>query len=108
MRDVLPAVARWYDEGRPAALATVVRTFHSAPRPVGAAMAVAPDEGVVGSLSGGCVEGAVHEVALEVIASGTPRLESYGVTDDDAYAVGLPCGGTIDVFVEPVSSIAFA
>jgi xanthine dehydrogenase accessory factor len=71
-------------------------------------MAVAPDEGVVGSLSGGCVEGAVHEVALEVIASGTPRLESYGVTDDDAYAVGLPCGGTIDVFVEPLSSSAFA
>jgi xanthine dehydrogenase accessory factor len=107
VREVLPVLAEWHAAGRPAALATVVRTFHSAPRPVGAAMAIAADGTVVGSVSGGCVEGAVYAAALDVISSGVPRLESYGVSDDDAFAAGLPCGGTIDVFIEPLSDASF-
>lgn len=90
-----------------AGLGTVVRTFRSAPRPPGAAMLVAPDGSVTGSVSGGCVEGAVYELAAEVAKSGTPRLERYGVSDGDAFAVGLTCGGVIDVFVEPVSRATF-
>lgn len=93
--------------GDTAGLGTVVRTFRSAPRPPGAAMVVAPDGAVTGSVSGGCVEGAVYELAGEVAETGTPRLERYGVSDDDAFAVGLTCGGIIDVFVEPVSRSTF-
>ncbi len=93
--------------GDTAGLATVVRTLRSAPRPPGAAMVVAPDGSVSGSVSGGCVEGAVYELATEVVHSGTPRLERYGVSDDDAFAVGLTCGGIIDVFVESVSHSTF-
>src|SRR5246500_620590 len=93
--------------GDTAGLGTVVRTFRSAPRPPGAAMVVAPDGSVSGSVSGGCVEGAVYELATEVAHTGTPRLERYGVSDDDAFAVGLTCGGIIDVFVEPVSQATF-
>ncbi|OBG31829.1 XshC-Cox1 family protein, partial [Mycobacterium alsense] len=85
----------------------VVRTFRSAPRPPGASMVVAPDGSVTGSVSGGCVEGAVYELATEVAETGAPRLERYGVSDDDAFAVGLTCGGVIDVFVEPVSRATF-
>jgi xanthine dehydrogenase accessory factor len=104
MRDVIDDVARLFDGGRPFGLATVVRTWLSAPRQPGAAMAVADDGEAVGSVSGGCVEGAVYELAQEVMASGRPVLQRYGVTDDDAFAVGLTCGGIIDIFVEPVSS----
>ncbi|MXO39501.1 XshC-Cox1 family protein [Mycobacterium kansasii] len=93
--------------GDTAGLATVVRTLRSAPRPPGAAMVVAPDGSVSGSVSGGCVEGAVYELATEVVQSGAPRLERYGVSDDDAFAVGLTCGGIIDVFVESVSQSTF-
>ncbi len=93
--------------GDTAALATVVATFRSAPRPPGASMAVAPDGTVSGSVSGGCVEGAVYEVATEVARTGRPQLQRYGVSDDDAFAVGLTCGGIIDVFVEPVSRATF-
>lgn len=93
--------------GETAGVGTVVRTFRSAPRHPGAAMVVAPDGAVSGSVSGGCVEGAVYESATEVAATGVPRLERYGVSDDDAFAVGLTCGGVLDIFVEPVSPQTF-
>lgn len=93
--------------GDTAGLGTVVRTFRSAPRPAGASMVVAPDGTVAGSVSGGCVEGAVYDAATEVAQTGTPRLERYGVSDGDAFAVGLTCGGIIDVFVEPISRATF-
>ena len=93
--------------GQTAGLGTVVRTFRSAPRPPGASMVVAPDGSVTGSVSGGCVEGAVYELATEVAKTATPRLERYGVSDDEAFAVGLTCGGIIDVFVEPMSRATF-
>ncbi|MEW9527998.1 XdhC family protein [Microbispora sp. NPDC049125] len=102
MRDVLHEIMRWWESGERFALATVVGTFRSAPRPPGAAMAVLGGD-VAGSVSGGCVEGAVYELAQEVVAGGAPVLQRYGVSDDDAFAVGLTCGGIIDVFVEPVS-----
>jgi xanthine dehydrogenase accessory factor len=107
MRDVLRDIAKWYDEGETFGLATVVNTFRSAPRPPGAAMAVSPSGEVVGSVSGGCVEGAVYELAQEVVASGRPVVQRYGVSDDDAFAVGLTCGGILDVLVEPVGPATF-
>ncbi|MEW9548672.1 XdhC family protein [Nonomuraea sp. NPDC050783] len=103
MRDVLPEIMRWWRSGLKFGLATVVSTFSSAPRPPGAAMAVRGDE-VVGSVSGGCVEGAVFELATDIDA---PVLQRYGVSDDDAFAVGLTCGGIIDILVEPVSLETF-
>ncbi|GAS89140.1 xanthine dehydrogenase [Mycolicibacterium brisbanense] len=93
--------------GGTAGLATVVRTFRSAPRPPGAAMVVTPDGTVSGSVSGGCVEGAVYELASDVVATGVPVLQRYGVSDDDAFEVGLTCGGMLDVFVEPLSQSTF-
>ncbi|WP_197283686.1 XdhC family protein [Mycobacterium sp. Marseille-P9652] len=107
MRDVLADLLPIWRAGDTAGLATVVRTFRSAPRQPGAAMVVAPDGSVAGSVSGGCVEGAVYEIATEVAQTGTPRLERYGVSDGDAFAVGLTCGGIIDVFVESVSRASF-
>ncbi|WP_135452066.1 XdhC family protein [Mycobacterium sp. DL99] len=107
MRDVLSTLLAVWRAGDTAGVGTVVRTFRSAPRPAGAAMVVAPDGTVAGSVSGGCVEGAVYELATEVMASGTPVLQRYGVSDDDAFEVGLTCGGILDVFVEPVSQKTF-
>jgi xanthine dehydrogenase accessory factor len=107
VRDVLAELMSIWRAGDTAGLGTVVRTFRSAPRPPGASMVVAPDGSVTGSVSGGCVEGAVYELATEVAKTGTPRLERYGVSDDDAFAVGLTCGGIIDVFVEPMSRATF-
>ncbi|NKZ14811.1 XdhC family protein [Mycolicibacterium septicum DSM 44393] len=107
MRDVLSTLLAVWRAGGTAGVGTVVRTFRSAPRPPGAAMVVAPDGTVAGSVSGGCVEGAVYELATEVMASGTPVLQRYGVSDDDAFEVGLTCGGILDVFVEPVSEKTF-
>ena len=107
MHDVLDDVARWYDAGERFALATVVGTWRSAPRQPGAAMAVAGDGEPVGSVSGGCVEGAVYELSQEVLATGEPVFQRYGVSDDDAFAVGLTCGGIIDIFVEPVDATTF-
>ena len=100
MRDVLPEIEAWSREGRPFALATVVQTWGSAPRTAGSKMAVADDGRIAGSVSGGCVEAAVVEAAQEVVRTGTPRLLHFGVADDTAWAVGLACGGTIDVLVE--------
>lgn len=108
MRDVLEALLRDWRAGGTAGLATVVRTFDSAPRPAGASMLVASGGEAVGSVSGGCVEAAVYELATEVVERGRPELVRYGISDDDAFAVGLTCGGIIDVFVEPVSRRTFA
>lgn len=107
MRDVLPELLRWWEAGETVGVATVVATFRSAPRPAGASMLVGPDASAVGSVSGGCVEGAVYELAGEVVGTGEPVLERYGVSDDDAFAVGLTCGGILDVYVEKVSRETF-
>ena len=107
MRDVLRELMAWWEAGETVGVGTVVATFRSAPRPPGASMLVGPDESAVGSVSGGCVEGAVYELAQTVVSSGEPVLERYGVSDDDAFAVGLTCGGILDVFVERVSRESF-
>ncbi|RVW04785.1 XdhC family protein [Rhodococcus spongiicola] len=107
MRDVLSDLFTIWRAGDTAGLGTVVATFRSAPRDPGAAMLVAPDGTVTGSVSGGCVEGAVYELASEVVGTGLPVLERYGVSDEDAFAVGLTCGGVLDVFVEPISRDTF-
>lgn len=103
MREVLDELMGWYDAGETVGMGTVVATFQSAPRPAGASMLVGPGGEAVGSVSGGCVEGAVYELAGEVVQSGTPTLQRYGISDDDAFAVGLTCGGILDVYVEKVS-----
>ena len=100
MRDVLDDLVRWWRDGTVAGLATVIATWSSAPRQPGAAMAVGPDGTAAGSVSGGCVEGAVYELCREVAESGQPRTVRYGIADDDAFEVGLPCGGTIELFVQ--------
>jgi xanthine dehydrogenase accessory factor len=107
MRDVTDELTRWYDDGDRFALATVVGTWRSAPRPAGAAMLVSAAGEAVGSVSGGCVEGAVYELAAEVLGGAPPALQRYGVSDDDAFAVGLTCGGILDVFVEAVDRESF-
>lgn len=96
------AALAWHRDGRGAALATVIETWGSAPRPAGSQLAVSGDAGMVGSVSGGCVEGAVIAEALEAMQDGAPRLLDFGVSDDEAFAVGLACGGRIRVLVEPV------
>jgi xanthine dehydrogenase accessory factor len=107
MRDVLDELLRWWEAGEPVGLATVTATWSSAPRQPGAAMAVGPDGTAAGSVSGGCVEGAVYELAQEVVESGVPVLQRYGVSDDEAFAVGLTCGGILDVYVERVDRTTF-
>jgi xanthine dehydrogenase accessory factor len=109
VRDILSPITKWWAAGESFGLATVVRTYRSAPRDPGAAMAVssAADHEVVGSVSGGCVEGAIYELSLEVCQTGTAAFETYGVSDDDAFAVGLTCGGIIDMFVERVDRDSF-
>lgn len=91
-------------EAQPVAMATVVRTWRSAPRPAGAAMLVTHEGEAIGSVSGGCVEGALYDLGQEVLSTGEPVLETYGVSDDDAFSVGLTCGGILEVFVERVDS----
>jgi xanthine dehydrogenase accessory factor len=107
MRDVLDTLLTAWRSGQTAGLVTVVRTFRSAPRDPGASMLVTADGAATGSVSGGCVEGAVYELAIDAIGGASPMLERYGVSDDDAFAVGLTCGGILDVFVEPVSRTTF-
>ena len=107
MRDILDQITKWWDSGETFGLATVVNTFRSAPRDPGAALAVSGGGEVVGSVSGGCVEGAVYELAQEVCESGQPVLQTYGISDDTAFDVGLTCGGIIELFVEPVSRERF-
>ena len=103
MHDVLGDIRQWYAAGEPFALATVVNISKSAPRQPGAAMAISTGGEAVGSVSGGCVEGAVYELGQEVLGSGAPVFQTYGYSDDDAFAVGLTCGGIIDMYVERVS-----
>lgn len=100
MKDVIEQVDNWVGRGDRVALATVIAVKRSAPRPPGAKMAINDRGEVYGAVSGGCVEGAVVEVAQEVLAGGEPRLLHYGIPDSDAWDVGLPCGGEIDVWVE--------
>jgi xanthine dehydrogenase accessory factor len=103
VREVLPALMAAYERGESAAMATVVRTWRSAPRPAGASMLVTEGGEAVGSVSGGCVEGALYELGTEVLADGASQYETYGISDGDAFAVGLTCGGILEVFVERVS-----
>jgi xanthine dehydrogenase accessory factor len=102
MKEILDEIERWRADGERVVVATVVATRRSAPRPVGTSLAVSESGKICGSVSGGCVESDVFENAMEVLRSGEPKLLSYGITDDMAWSVGLPCGGEIDVFVEPV------
>ena len=107
MREVLDELIGWWEAGETVGVGTVVATFQSAPRPPGASMLVGPGGTAVGSVSGGCVEGAVYELGQSVVESGVPVLERYGVSDDDAFAVGLTCGGMLDVYVEKVNQETF-
>lgn len=102
MRDILDGLIAWRTKGEPFALATVVKTWNSAPRPPGTTMAVSASGEVLGSISGGCVEGETYELARRVIQSGEATLTRFGVSDGDAFAVGLTCGGIIEVFVQSV------
>ena len=102
MKEILPEVETWRDAGEKVVVATVVATRRSAPRPVGTSLAVSESGKMCGSVSGGCVESDVFDNAMEVMRTGEPKLLSYGISDDLAWSVGLPCGGEIDVFVEAV------
>lgn len=104
MRDVLNELTQWLQQSKKIALATVVQTWGSAPRPVGANMAITAQGEMAGSVSGGCVEGAVVDASLEVLQSGVPRLLHFGVADETAWDVGLSCGGTIEIFVRPLET----
>jgi xanthine dehydrogenase accessory factor len=107
MREVLPELLEWWRAGEEVGVGTVVATFRSAPRPPGASMLVGPEGTAVGSVSGGCVEGAVYELGKQVVESGVPVLTRYGISDEDAFSVGLTCGGILDVYVEKVSRETF-
>ncbi len=100
MRDILPEIESWRRNGKRVAVATIVKVWGSAPRPLGSKMAVSDAGDMAGSVSGGCVEGAVIEEAQEVLAGGEPKLVHYGVSNQEAWAVGLSCGGQIEVFIE--------
>jgi xanthine dehydrogenase accessory factor len=102
MRDLLDELDRWRAEGVPVAIARVVDLDGSGPRAPGAAMAVNERGEVIGSVSGGCVEGAVVTEALDVLRTGERKVVTFGYSDDDAFAVGLTCGGTIHLFLEPL------
>ena len=102
MQDLLNGLDRWRAQGKGVALARLVDVEGSGPRAPGAAMAVSEDGEVIGSVSGGCVESAVVTEALDVLATGQRRLVTFGYSDDDAFAVGLTCGGTVHLFVEPL------
>ena len=102
VEDVLGAAAKWRAQGRGVALATVVKTWGSSPRPAGSQLVVDDEGAMLGSVSGGCIEGAVVLEAREAIADGNPRLLDYGVTNEQAWEVGLACGGKIQIYVEKV------
>ncbi len=101
--DVLERVQAWRETGKKAALATVVATWGSSPRPVGAMLGVDEDGQMVGSVSGGCIEGAVVTEALDIMEGAAPRLLEFGVSNEEAWEVGLACGGRVEVFVEAVA-----
>ena len=98
--DVLAQARQWQDVGRGVAIATVVSTWGSSPRPVGSQLVVSDQQDMVGSVSGGCIEGAVVEAAQQVMQDGAPKLLDFGVTNSQAWEVGLACGGKIEVYVE--------
>jgi xanthine/CO dehydrogenase XdhC/CoxF family maturation factor len=102
-QEILDQARKWQSEGKGVGIATVVSTWGSSPRPVGSKLAVDEDGRFLGSVSGGCVEGAVVETALEIIRTGKPRLLDFGVTDEQAWEVGLACGGRVQIFVERLS-----
>ena len=102
MKEVLADIERWRAAGKRVAVARVVAVEGSGPRDAGATMAVNEDGEVAGSVSGGCVEGAVVTEALDVLATGARRIVTFGYSDDEAFAVGLTCGGTVHLFVEPL------
>lgn len=102
MREVLSDIERWHAQGKQVALATVVKVYGSAPRPLGAKMAISAHGEMAGSVSGGCVEGAVVQEALSVLTEGQPKLVVFGISNESAWEVGLACGGTIEVYVEPL------
>jgi xanthine dehydrogenase accessory factor len=102
VKEILEDVERWRSEGEKVVVATVVATRRSAPRPVGTSLAISESGKMCGSVSGGCVESDVYENAREVFETGKPKMLSYGIADEEAWSVGLPCGGEIDVFVERV------
>lgn len=102
MRELLGEIDAWLARGEGVAVATVVRTMGSSPRQVGAKMAVSSGGAMAGSVSGGCIEGAVFEACQAALATGEARLLHFGVADETAWEVGLACGGAIDVFVEPL------
>lgn len=101
MQDIFKDVNHWKKENKDFAIATVIKTWGSAPRPVGSGLAISEELEMSGSVSGGCVEGAVAKAAKEIMANGQPQLLKFGVTDEDAWAVGLSCGGAIQVWTEP-------
>jgi xanthine/CO dehydrogenase XdhC/CoxF family maturation factor len=100
VQEILSEIKRWQEAGESVVVATVVANRRTAPRPVGSSLAISESGKLCGSVSGGCVEGDVFEQAREVFETGEPKLLSYGITDEQAWGVGLPCGGEIDVFVE--------
>lgn len=102
VEDVLTIAAGWQKAGERVAVATVTETWGSSPRPAGSRMAITESGRIAGSVSGGCIEGAVADAALEVMKSGRPKLLDFGVTNEMAWEVGLACGGKVKVFVEPV------
>jgi xanthine dehydrogenase accessory factor len=102
MRDILPDLDKWYADDKSIALATVIQTWGSSPRRAGAKMALTLDGKITGSVSGGCVEGAVYETGVEVLKSNRPQLLHFGVADETAWEAGLACGGSIDIFVKPL------
>jgi xanthine dehydrogenase accessory factor len=101
--DILAIAARWRDAGEQVAIATVVETWGSSPRPAGSRLAVTASGRLMGSVSGGCIEGAVADAAKQAMATGAPRLLDFGVSDERAWEVGLSCGGKVKVFVEPLT-----
>lgn len=107
MRDILPDLDHWRTENKSIALATVIQTWGSSPRRAGAKMAITPEGGITGSVSGGCVEGAVFEEGVESLKKNQPKLLHFGVADETAWEVGLACGGSIDIFVKPLDTEMF-
>ncbi len=108
MRDVMPDIDRWLGQGEAVALATVIRTWGSSPRAAGAKMAMTPSGGMSGSVSGGCVEGATFEESVRALKDNRARLIHFGVADETAWEVGLACGGSLDVFVQPLEPAIYA
>ena len=102
MLDILPDIDRWRAAGMKVAVATVIRTVGSSPRPLGSRMVVSEAGGIAGSVSGGCIEGAVFEEAQSVLEDGRPKRLRYGISDEQAWAVGLTCGGEVEVLVERI------